>query len=503
MNPDVAPGSAWGPLDPRRAAGRIAPASRGVRSRPSAPDAGGTAPGAELGLTVIILFVMACSVVADRTVIGVSTGGRGVLELLTFGAPAVALVVIARYGSARTLGFLRSPVFVLAVAPYLVLTFVLPVLGIMFNGYPERTLIAVNEATTAFSFLVLGAALATTERRRWRPWIVLAIVLQLLYALGQMVYLARGPGWELFGPFHDWDLSLQAFYGSFVQARGTGLYFNPNELGLWAGVAAILAWTILTPRLRLVGVTLAVLTLLVSQSRGASVALLAAAAVGVVLAFVRGRTSASGAARAALSVGLATAVAVAVVVALEPSRGLVDRFGALLAVWAQGPRADANLAGRLDYWSSVIDLNVLYPWGTWGSPELLLGSAVDSSWFEVFAQGSVLYVGALVLLLVAPFALRHTRFGDALVLMAVLIAVAGLTQTPFGYPVLFLFWVLLGAGLQSSIAERVADAPGLAVDGGARPSGRAGGATDGNTRGPRGVVRPIAAAPAPAPNSPD
>jgi Homeodomain-like domain len=44
------------------------------------------------------------------------------------------------------------------------------------------------------------------------------------------------------------------------------------------------------------------------------------------------------AARAALSVGLAVAVAVTVVVAIEPSRGLVDRFGALLAVLAQGPR---------------------------------------------------------------------------------------------------------------------------------------------------------------------
>ena len=144
-----------------------------------------------------------------------------------------------------------------------------------------------------------------------------------------------------------------------------------------------------------------------------------------------------------------------VVVAIEPSQGLVDRFGALLAVAAQGPRADANLAGRLDYWASVLDLNVLYPWGTWGSPEFLLGSAVDSSWFQVFAQGSVLYVAALVLLLVAPFGVRNTEFGGALVLLAVLLAVAGLTQTPLGYPAAFLYWVLLGASLQSSVTAHV------------------------------------------------
>jgi hypothetical protein len=37
------------------------------------------------------------------------------------------------------------------------------------------------------------------------------------------------------------------------------------------------------------------------------------------------------------------------------------------------------------------------------------------------------------------------------VLTAVLVAVAGLTQTPLDYPVICLFWVLLGAGLQSSV----------------------------------------------------
>jgi hypothetical protein len=468
MKPGVAPKRAWAPQDLRGVADAVVAAPGRWRSVPAVHDAGLTAPVSRPGWTVIIVFVIACAVVADRLVIGVSTGGRGTLSLLTFVAPAVAMAAVVRNGAALTLGFLRSPVFVFAVAPYLVLTFVLPVLGIMFHGYPERTLIAVNAATTAFSFLVLGATLAPTELRPWRPWIALAIVLQLLYALGQVVYLARGPGWELFGPFHDWDLSLQAFYGSFVQARGTGLYFNPNELGLWAGVAAILAWTILAPRLRIIGVTLAVLTLLVSQSRGASVALVAAVAVGAVLGVVRGRASASGATRAALSVCLAVAVAVTVVVAIEPTQGLVDRFGALLAVWAQGPQADANLAGRLDYWASVLDLNVLYPWGTWGPPELLLGSAVDSSWFQVFAQGSMMYVAALVLLLVAPFGVRSTKFGDALVMLAVLIAVAGLTQTPFSYPAAFLYWGLLGASLQSSITDRVTRAADLAARGPAR-----------------------------------
>jgi hypothetical protein len=113
-----------------------------------------------------------------------------------------------------------------------------------------------------------------------------------------------------------------------------------------------------------------------------------------------------------------------------------------------------NLAGRLDYWSAVVDLNVYYPWGTWGPPELLLGTSVDSSWFHAFAQGSVPYAASLALLLAAPLFLLHTRHGRALVLMAVLVAAAGLTQTPLGYPVIYFFWALLGVAMQSSVVAR-------------------------------------------------
>ena len=410
-------------------------------------------------------FIVGFAMIGDRAVIGLSTGGRGVLGVVTFAAPAAAVIAIARFGVARTLAFVRHPAFLVGAAPFLTLMFVLPILGDMFNGYPDRTLIAITAATTATSFLVLGAAVSAAPLHRWSPWIAGAILVQLAYAGGQAIYLNRGPGWELFTPFHAWDLSFQALYGAFVQARSTGLFFNPNELGLWAGTGAILGWTLLSRRLRLAGVGLAVVTLLLSQSRGASVALVAAVLVGVALATLRGRTTVAGAARGAIALLVAASLAVVAVVVFEPSQGLIDRFSALAAVWTQGPQADANLAGRLDYWSAVIDLNAVYPWGTWGPPELLLGSAVDSTWFSVFAQGSMPYVGALLLLLATSFATLGTRFGDTLVPLTVLIAVAGLTQTPLSYPVIYLWWALLGAAIQSLVTDREASSelPGLDV----------------------------------------
>ena len=279
----------------------------------------------------------------------------------------------------------------------------------------------------------IGAALSDRNERAWAPWVFIAIVAQFTYGLAQAVYVARGPGWELFGPFHNWDLSLQALSGVLVQTRSSGLYFNPNELGLWAGMAALIGWSILPSRLRVPGVTLAVGTLLLSQSRGASVALVAALCVAVVLAFGQRSVSAERAMKALVSLGVVG--------------GLV-----VVAVSVIGLPAVTNLAGRLDYWHAVIALNAFYPWGTWGPPELLLGTAIDSSWFQAFAQGSVPYAAALGVLLLSTVMLLRSRFGRLLCVLAVFIAVAGLTQTPFGYPPIILYWVLLGSALQQSIA---------------------------------------------------
>jgi hypothetical protein len=425
--------------------------------------------------TMLIAFTLFCAVFGDRAVVGVSTGGRGALGLVAVAAPLVAAATIMRLGSRQTLGFLARPAFVWAIAPFLLLSALLPVFGVMVYGFEARTLLAVTAMTSALSFMVIGAALSMSGSRAWSRWLFLAIVLQLLYAGGQAIYLAHGPGWQLFTPFHQWDLSLQGLYGELIQARGTGLYFNPNELGLWAATAVILAWTMSTPRFRGLGITLAAVTLLLSQSRGALVALLFALAVGGAWAVVLGRGGRSNAVRTLVTFGAAALVGAAVVLTIGPAQELLSRLGSLVNVVTKGPTADPNLAGRLDYWAAVLNLNLSYPFGTLGPPETILGTAVDSSWFRAFAQGSVPYVAALASLLVAPLAVRNSRFGRGLVLVAVLVAVAGLTQTPLDYPVIYLFWVLLGAGLQSSVVARTSVAATAGSPGyGAAPNQRDG-----------------------------
>ena len=415
--------------------------------------------------TLLIPLLVVLAVLADRLQISVATGGKGALPLLDVISPPIAILTIIRYGRARSLAYLRSPIFLLTVLPYVALSGVLPIMGVIFYGYPERTLLSLTSCTTVLSLVTIGAALSDRDDRDWARWIFGAIAIQFAYALAQAIYLARGPGWELFSPFHAWDLSLQALSGTLVQARSTGLLFNPNELGLWSGMAAIIAWVLLTGRLRVVGVMLAIGTLVLSQSRGASVALIVAGVFGVAMAFAQHRVSGRRAVNGAISFVAVVAVVGLVIAVVGLPATILPRFESLLAVLSQGPSADANLAGRLDYWQAVISLNAYYPWGTWGPPELLLGTAVDSSWFQAFAQGSVPYAAALGLLFVGTWTLVRSRYRYLLCVLAVLIAFAGLTQTPFGYPPIILFWAWLGSALQHSVT--VPDQP---VEPAAKPS---------------------------------
>jgi hypothetical protein len=344
----------------------------------------------------------------------------------------------------------------------------------MFHAYPERTLLSSTDVTTAGAFLVLGAAASMNGGLAGNRWLLVAIAVEFSYAAGQAINWSRGPGWELFAPLADWDRSFAALEGQLGSAgRSTGLFTNPNELGLWACAAAVLSWTLLGGRQRAIGVALALLTLALSQARGPAVGLAAAVFVGAAIGIARGRLATPSGLRAAATL-MVTVATVVLAIAFQVVDVSLDRFAVLLQVLVEGPQADVNLASRLNLWAGVLVLNTTYPLGTWGSPELVLGAAVDSAWVRAFAQGSVFYVGALAMLVAAAFTLRGGSHGDALRLSVVVLAVAGITQTSFSSPVTPMFWVLLGICLQSSLTVRRSASRASVWAPGVRPASAAG-----------------------------
>lgn len=395
---------------------------------------------------LLVPFVLVFAVLGDRLQVGVAGGDQGgSIPVLILAAPIAAMMLVGRNGGG-SLRFLKHPAFVLCVLPYLTLSAVLPSLGVLANGYAPRTLLSMTEATTALSLLVVGSAITSVPLRTWAPWLVIAISAQLAYAAGQAAYQAGLPGAALFDPLFRWDLSLVGLE-TYVHSRSIGFYLNPNVLGLWAAFAAALSLTMPSSRWRWIGVAMAMATLVLSQSRGAGMALIVGLVVAV-LTFGLGRSGREMMmAAATLLIGIIIAVIAAVMIA--PSADQTDRLISLLLVVTEGPSADPNLSGRIDFWAAVIDLNLTYPWGTWGPPERILGTAVDSTWFSVFAQGSVPYLTAFAMVLGSALALRDRDGGDTLRILTVIVAVAGVTQTPISYPVIVIFWVLLGAAVGS------------------------------------------------------
>lgn len=395
---------------------------------------------------LLLGFVFLCAVLGDRLVLPVSILGSGALPLVPLMAPVVALLTILALGTWRSLGFVYSPAFVVLVLPWILMTTILPLLGVLFNGYAMRTIWDSTGGTTAVSFMIIGAALSVVRNRAWAAWLIVAIVLQLAYSLGQMAFISGFPSGDLFEPLARWDLTFQE-PGTDLLSRSTGLYLNPNELGTWAALATVLAVVFMSAKWRPVGVVMAVALLILSQARGATVAVVVAIALGAFLALMGGRLSSMSLRSAAITVVLLLAV-VPVVLLLGSQGDAVGRFTALFDVLSEGTAGDANLSGRVELWAGVVELSADYPAGTWGPPGVLLEDSVDSAWFGHLAQGSIVYVVFLGLLMLAPFTIKRAPQRYAIWLVGTVVAVASLTQNPLGEPVSVLFWALLGAGLQ-------------------------------------------------------
>ena len=113
---------------------------------------------------------------------------------------------------------------------------------------------------------------------------------------------------------------------------------------------------------------------------------------------------------------------------------------------APGSTADASLSQRFDFWAGASALSALYPLGTFGPPEMLLGTAVDNDWIRLFLQASIAGFAAMGVMLIggAIFADRSRLCGRALTACSVVLAVCALTQTPLTYPPIALYWLVVG-----------------------------------------------------------
>jgi len=379
------------------------------------------------------------AVFADRLAVSSGIGeGSGVLRILPLLTIALTagLLVVSSQARVSLTKLIRwgGPTF-----PFLVFGIVLPALGIV-RGFPIRTIAAAVVPMSVGCLILLGITAArltdSTSQVMSLAMLVAAWFLGA-YGLAQSLYWqgATLPGLSL---LKSWDMQVAEVYDALMlKARMSGSFLNPNVYATAGGILVLYALFSAAPfKRRMAILAPSVVILLLSQSRGITVAIAAAVLVETLARFLPKRIQLRQIANVVVAIALAVST---LVIAQHFLPGFfsnaAERFSTGIRVLFEGIGADRNLAGRLGFWRAaggVLSQNAL---GTWGPPESVLGTAIDNDFVRMALQGGIVYVGTYLLFLIWLFSSAlPRRVNDAFIRsIAVFIAVVSLTQIPTTY----------------------------------------------------------------------
>ena len=423
---------------------------RGAESERRAWHAG----WAEVGASIVV----ATAAFSQRIFIPINIGERqpAILELLPVLVIIGAALIVASRRWHLPEGML-SRAFLLIWGPYLALAMLIPLVGVVAGQFPLRGVAAIRVPITAVSAAIIGAAtVSPTDPEHpfsaWRRPLTAVVVVVLLYSIFQQLIVSNlvppGP-WDRMAA---WDLAVQRAYGrSLILGRSTGFFTNPNILGVWAGMVLLIGLLAVRGRWRYAVAGGGLATLVLSQSRGPTLACI----VALLLVLIRAvRRHESPPLRAVLTYApIVAAVLMGWLVlsaAGAPVAGWLSRFGQGVQVVVGGD--DPNVAGRIQFWVSGLALLRSHPFGTFGPPELILGTPVDSEWVRTVLLGGAVLVISLAFALFGSLLLlpRQTMAKHAVWALSTLIIVSGVTEIPLQYPPAVLYWALVGAALSAS-----------------------------------------------------
>jgi len=399
---------------------------------------------AAMALTAVVVVA---AVLSERFLIGLDTGGLGLVSVFVPVMVGLGLIcLLVPTANARRIGW---PRLFAQWGPYWACAGVVPLLAISFGSYPLRVAFAsVSGALVPMAVVVIGVRIALLVREPSRAVsaaLSIAVPAVLAYSAFQWAYSSGALDAAVWQSMADWDRATALAYGVGELSRSSGPYVNPNILGAWGALTFVMAATLMQGRVtRPFVMGAAILTILLSQSRGSFVALVAGGAV-VLLMGARtpdGRQDRSGSTRQLMIAGFVTALGLGLAGGLPGVTRIVDGLLSFLP----GSALDPNMTGRLELWSAAGALSASYPLGTWGPPEMILGTAVDSDWVRLFLQASIFGVVAVGLMLIGGAALanRSLATGRALAASSIVVGFSMITQTPLGYPPIALYWLLVG-----------------------------------------------------------
>lgn len=419
---------------------------------------------------LLLITTFAYVLFDERFTLAVDTGGRGALQPVDFLVPLAGVFLFLGLGGIPGPRLFPANRRSLFWAPYVALTFVLPILGVFLRSEPPRTMYTSIVGTIEVSFILFGAWAAFSGAHvlrlaKWYAWI--AILLEFVVAL--IDYLNKtGMYPTAIGKFLlQWNIQGEGALGEFtiITWRSVGTFVNPNDLGFWSVVAFWISAFLFRGFFRFTGVIAALLTEVLSQSRGSLISLLATFVVWLAyvtlsrdrrLRKMRDASYLSAICFVLTVCWMGAALTQSNGVAVSDKFNVVDRFERGLDVLADGAGADSNASARVEAWNLATGFYYEHPLGTWVSPRLKFHLYIDNEYVKTLLQGSILYLFTLLLVISCSF-WRIMRPGAVPRLTALIVltaAVNGMSAYPFSYSAIGLFWIFLGYDLTQERIEK-------------------------------------------------
>jgi len=409
--------------------------------------------GNNLLTNFIIFWLFFYVLFAERFVLKIETGGKGIVSI-----PALISFLLVFYillkSKGKALEVFKSKFFI-HWWPFVILTVLFPILGVLLTNYPLRTMLNLN-VLSEISFVVLGYWVS----KRIDSWefifskyLVVAITAEFLYSVFQLLYrigYIHGYLWEVFA---SWDLISQQYYASPIFGRSIGTFVNPNTLGFWAITVFGLSLYLTKGWLKYLSLILSFFTLILSQSRGCLFGLIFA--IGIILIFkllTFKKISFTQFLKGYIFFMIVMFIMIFIVKLDLVNNVAFERFKSGIEVFLYGVSADQNFLTRVEVWKQSLGLFKKYPLGTFGPPELILGTAVDNDWVRLLLQGGIIYVASFLIMIFAgiliPKSTGSKGVGKFLFYMSLTLPVVAISETPTIYIPMAIYWFGLGLFLQ-------------------------------------------------------
>jgi len=375
------------------------------------------------------------------------TGGSGRLPLLI--PVTVCLFIIAGFiNQWQVPHFVSDARFIRGWLPWLSLGILLPILGALLNDYPTRTLLSslsiFNSILIMWFGYYFGSSIPTYYRNRlWTGSLCAAITMQFLYSMLQFLAKHYRTFELIYSPMRMWDLLTQIASNNFISARSIGFYENPNTLGFSAALFLIVSfYTVESKIIKYSLCTMCLAILLLSQSRGIIASLLILMLISTLNDIFRLKMRSF-----VYGCGLSIiAILISVLIyAYVTDDQYYDRIISFAGVFMSDYQIDENLSARIALWKAALDYWNSHLFGSLGPPEYMLGTAIDSDWYRMLAQGGPLYVITFISLIAHSLFIKTEHIEtQCLKALSILIAVAGFTQVPTLYPPIVVYWFIVG-----------------------------------------------------------